>query len=143
MTSARKAHETETPRTHHTEDTGRWTEVVRRFAPYVHAVVRAHRLPEPAADEVFDDVFVQTWANMGRLDGDDALRGWIVELTQRLATERREALGPMLAAPPQAQLDELRGALQVSEALWTRGSKRVRGRCHPERRRASPYLQET
>ena len=36
------------------EDVEGWHEIVRRFAPYVHAVCVAHGLPEDGAEAVFD-----------------------------------------------------------------------------------------
>jgi hypothetical protein len=138
MTSARKAHETDiTTATAPGMTPDGWSDVVRRFAPYVAAVARAHRLPEAEAELVFAEVFLRTWTEIDRLAGDEAIRGRIVELAQQIATEQREALGPMTAAPPEARLEELRRALMVSEALRRPLTQRRHGRSRDRRRRSS------
>ena len=84
---------------------------MRRFAPYVHAVtVRAYRLPEREAQQVFDDVFEAICRNRDALAGDAALRASIAGLTRRLATERCNT------EPPAELLAELDHALEVREA---------------------------
>jgi DNA-directed RNA polymerase specialized sigma24 family protein len=144
MTSARNARETEiTPIARHCMDEDGWHDVVRRFAPYVHAVAHAHQLPEADAEAVFTEVFLQTWTATDRLDGDEAIRGWIVGLTHRLASERREALGPMIAPPPYAHLMDLRRALLVSGALRRPAPRRLHRRSRERRRRTGQHAQGT
>ena len=93
-----------------------WHDIVSRFAPYVAAVARAHRLPEPEAEELFLDVFTHTWTRMDALSDDDVMRDWIVELTDRLATSRRRSLTTS-DEPAPGLLDELYGALVVGETI--------------------------
>jgi RNA polymerase sigma factor (sigma-70 family) len=95
-----------------------WPELVRRFAPYVHAVaVRAHGLADADAQEVFHEVFLRTWAELEHLGGDAALRRLVVELARDLSRERTR----MLAGDPKPVaadlLETLDDALEVSEAL--------------------------
>jgi hypothetical protein len=119
MMSARKGHEREIrdPPGRREPFASGWSDVVQRFAPYVHAVARAHRLPEPDAEWVFTEVFVRTWAEAEELTGDEAIRTRIIDTTRQVATERRLALGPIPGAPSEEHLDGLRRALMVSEAL--------------------------
>src|SRR5918997_7071724 len=57
------------------DDQASWAEVVRSFAPYVHAMaVRAYGLGEREAEEVFQEVFLRTYLRLGELDGDEARR---------------------------------------------------------------------
>ena len=93
-----------------------WQEVVGRFAPYVAAVADAHSLPEPEAEELFQDVFTHAWTRVGTLSDDDVMRDWIVELTDELATRRRQSLDAGIAPPPEL-LDELHRLLLVGEAI--------------------------
>jgi len=99
---------------------------VRAFAPYVHAIaVRAYRLSEQDAEDVFQEVFLRTWQNLGRLRSDDAIRPWIGQLTRRLCVDRlrssaRELTcdglddGMAAAADALAQIDD---ALTVRQAV--------------------------
>ena len=108
-------------------DEAAWPELVRAFAPYVHAIaVRAYGLSEQDAEDVFQDVFLRTWKNLGRLRSDDAIRPWIGQLTRRLCvdrlrsnareltTEDLDGRTPFVAADALAQIDD---ALTVREAI--------------------------
>jgi RNA polymerase sigma-70 factor (ECF subfamily) len=69
-----------------------WQELVGRFAPYVYAIaVRAYRLSEEDAEDVFQEVFLRTWQHIGELRSDAAIRPWIGQLTRRLAIDRLRA----------------------------------------------------
>jgi RNA polymerase sigma-70 factor, ECF subfamily len=95
-----------------------WGGLVRRFAPYVHAVVvRAYRLPEPEAQDVFHEVFARTWERMDELRDDGALRACIATLARELAQEAQQKLAGDLDPPPTAMLRELDNALAVREAI--------------------------
>ena len=108
-------------------DEAAWPELVRAFAPYVHAIaVRAYRLSEQDAEDVFQDVFLRTWKNLGRLRSDDAIRPWIGQLTRRLCVDRLrsnarelttediDSRTPFAAEDELAQIDD---ALTVREAI--------------------------
>jgi DNA-directed RNA polymerase specialized sigma24 family protein len=101
------------------EQRRRWGEIVRRFAPYVHAVARVHGLPEQDCEGVFEEVFAQAWTAIGAPADDEALRAGFVELAERIAEDHRRASADELAAPSKEQLKCLRDALAVHEA--TRG----------------------
>jgi DNA-directed RNA polymerase specialized sigma24 family protein len=69
-----------------------WEPLVRRYAPYVHAVCRrSYGLAESDAEEVFQEVFMQAWTQLGELRGEEVVRPRIVELTHRVAASYRQA----------------------------------------------------
>ena len=50
-------------------------ELVERFSRYVYAIaVRAYRLPEHDAEDVFQEVFARAYERLGSLRDDDAIR---------------------------------------------------------------------
>jgi RNA polymerase sigma factor (sigma-70 family) len=66
-----------------------WEAVVDRYANYVHAItVRAFRLAPADAEDVFQEAFLRTWQNLERIDGEEALRPWIGQVTRRLCLDR-------------------------------------------------------
>jgi DNA-directed RNA polymerase specialized sigma24 family protein len=72
-----------------------WAQVVRSYAPYVHAVaVRAYGLGEVEAEEVFQEVFLRTYLRLGQLDGDEARRAWVTSLTREVAAARSRGVAP-------------------------------------------------
>jgi DNA-directed RNA polymerase specialized sigma24 family protein len=97
----------------------RWGEIVRRFAPYVHAVARVHGLSEQDCEWVFEEVFAEAWTVIGAPADDQALRAGFVELTERIAEDRHRASADALTAPSEERLKCLRDALAVHDA--TRG----------------------
>ena len=107
-------------------DQAAWAELVNRFSRYVYAIaVRVYRLPEPDAEDVFQDVFTRTWQHLDELRDDTALRPWIATATRRLCVDRLRA--GAREAPAAEELLELEGtsdeldsvdeALAVHEAL--------------------------
>jgi RNA polymerase sigma-70 factor (ECF subfamily) len=105
-------------------DESAWPELVRNFAPYVHAIaVGAYRLSEPDAEDVFQEVFLRTWQNLGRLKSDEAIRPWIAQLTRRLCVDRLRSAARELSrddldrSPSLAARD---AAAQIDEALIVR-----------------------
>ena len=112
MKPARDSSEADLMPRRRSEDADAWREIVRRFAPYVHAVTRANELPDDAAAAAFDDVFACIWTEIDRLEGDDALRARVVELAEDRAAKRREG-DPI----PEETLGWLRQALAVHEAV--------------------------
>jgi len=103
-----------------------WSELVERFSRYVYAIaVQAFRLPEPDAEDVFQEVFARAYQHLDKLRDDSAVRPWLAQLTRRLCIDRlragarerpvaEEALEGKVADDTLAQLDE---ALTVHEAL--------------------------
>ena len=52
-----------------------WNELVERFSRYVYAIaVRAYRLPEHDAEDVFQDDFARAYERLGSLRDDTAIR---------------------------------------------------------------------
>jgi DNA-directed RNA polymerase specialized sigma24 family protein len=98
------------PRGRRTENVDGWREIVRRFAPYVHAVCRANGLPEKEAADVFEQVFTCVWTQIDHLEDDDALRAHVIDLTERIAARSAQT------SAPNDVLGTLSLALQVHEA---------------------------
>jgi RNA polymerase sigma-70 factor (ECF subfamily) len=105
-------------------DHAAWTELVERFSRYVYAIcVRAFRLPEHDAEDVFQEVFARAYEHLDRLRDDDALRAWLAQLTRRLCIDKLRAgareelsddLEPIGADDTLAELDD---AITVHDAL--------------------------
>jgi len=102
-----------------------WAELVNRFSRYVYAIaVRVYRLPEPDAEDVFQEVFTRTWEHLDELRDDTAVRPWIATLTRRLCVDRLRAGAREAPAEETLELegtsDELEGideALMIHEAM--------------------------
>ena len=92
------------------EDVDGWHEIVRRFAPYVHAVCVAHGLTEDGAAPGFDEVFTRMWAEIDRLEDDEALRARVTQLTESVAADSTGS------SAPAEVLGSLSSALNVHEA---------------------------
>jgi RNA polymerase sigma-70 factor (ECF subfamily) len=90
----------------------------------VYAIAtQAFRLSDHDADDVFQEVFTRTYAQLDRLRDDNAIRPWLAQLTRNLCLDRirdsaraqpSEDLDPGGADETLAQLDE---ALAVRDAL--------------------------
>src|SRR3954462_5808673 len=103
-----------------------WSELVERFSRYVYAIaVQAFRLPEPDAEDVFQEVFARAYQHLDKLRDDSAVRPWLAQLTRRLCIDRLRA-GARERPVPDAELaapagDEtltlLDEALTIQEAL--------------------------
>jgi RNA polymerase sigma-70 factor (ECF subfamily) len=107
------------------DDEAAWTELVQRFARYVHAIaVTGYRLTETEAEDVFQEVFTRTYEQLERLRDEGAIRPWLAQLTRRLSVDRlraraREVPGAGLPERGQedATLEQLAEALEVHAAL--------------------------
>lgn len=105
-------------------DEDAWRLLVERFSRYVYAIaVQGFRLPEHAAEDVFQEVFSRTYEHLGRLRDDAAIQPWLGQLTRRLCIDHLRASSreqPVEEVDPGesedvfARLDE---ALSVHEAL--------------------------
>src|SRR6187402_2029421 len=72
-----------------TGETAAWNELVERFSRYVYAIaVRAFRLPEHDAEDVFQDVFARTFERLDSLRDDSAIRPWLAQLTRNACVDR-------------------------------------------------------
>lgn len=105
-------------------DAEAWNELVDRFSRYVYAIaVRAFRLPEHEAEDVFQDVFARTFERLGSLRDDAAIRPWLAQLTRNACIDRlRSGTREQPVEEPAAdgldfQLEQLDEALDVHEGL--------------------------
>ena len=101
-----------------------WNELVERFSRYVYAIaVRAYRLPEHDAEDVFQDVFARAYERLGSLRDDAAVRPWLAQLTRNACVDRLRAAArehpaeEPVAEEPDAMLERLDEALDVHEGL--------------------------
>jgi RNA polymerase sigma factor (sigma-70 family) len=101
-----------------------WNELVERFSRYVYAIaVRAFRLPEHDAEDVFQEVFARAYERLGSLRDDSAVRPWLAQLTRNACIDRLRAGAreqPMeepVAEEADAVLERLDEALDVHEGL--------------------------
>jgi RNA polymerase sigma factor (sigma-70 family) len=86
-------------------DRGAWDELVTRFSRYVYAIcVQAFRLPEPDAEDVFQEVFARVYQHLERLRDDEAIRPWIAQLTRRCCIDRLRATARELASGDEVEL---------------------------------------
>jgi len=75
-------------------DTAAWAELVERFSRYVYAiVVQGFRLHGHDAEDVFQDVFLKAYENLGQLRDDAAVRPWLAQLARNACVDRLRA-GP-------------------------------------------------
>jgi len=105
-------------------DEGAWRELVERFSRYVHAIAtQAFRLSDHDAEDVFQEVFTRTYAQLDRLRDDSAIRPWLAQLTRNLCLDRiretartqpAEEVDPGGADETLAKLED---ALVVREAM--------------------------
>jgi RNA polymerase sigma factor (sigma-70 family) len=105
-------------------DAAAWHELVERFSRYVYAIaVRAYRLPEHDAEDVFQEVFARTYERLGSLRDDEAIRPWLAQLTRNACVDRlRKATREQPAEDTGAEevdatLEELDDALAVQDGL--------------------------
>ena len=103
-----------------------WAELVERFSRYVYAIaVQAFRLPEPDAEDVFQEVFARAYQHLDKLRDDAAVKPWLAQLTRRLCIDRLRASARERPAGEEelavAEADDalafLEEALTVHEAL--------------------------
>src|SRR5262245_19579895 len=99
-------------------DPDAWNELVERFSRYVYAIaVRAYRLSEHDAEDVFQDVFAKTFERLDSLRDDAAIRPWIAQLTRNACVDRLRA-GAREQPSEEPQAEELDAAIeQLDEAL--------------------------
>jgi RNA polymerase sigma-70 factor (ECF subfamily) len=93
-------------------DDGAWAELVEKTSRYVYAIVlQAYRLPMHDAEDVFQEVYVRAYENLGRLRDATALLPWLGQLTRRLCVDR------LRAAAREPQPSEFVEPLDVDESL--------------------------
>jgi RNA polymerase sigma factor (sigma-70 family) len=101
-----------------------WAELVERYSRYVYAIaVQGFRLPEPDAEDVFQDAFARAFERLAALRDDDAFRPWLAQMTRRLCIDacrrrRDEGTDPEIdEEDPSRELERLDEALTVREGL--------------------------
>ena len=101
-----------------------WNELVERFSRYVYAIaVRAYRLAEHDAEDVFQEVFARAYERLGSLREDGAIKPWLAQLTRNACVDRLRAAAreypddEPAAEETDATLERLDEALAVHEAL--------------------------
>jgi RNA polymerase sigma factor (sigma-70 family) len=105
-------------------DAAAWNELVERFSRYVYAIaVRAYRLPEHDAEDVFQDVFARAYERLGSLRDDAAIRPWLAQLTRNACVDklrsvaREQPAEELSAEEADATLERLDEALDIHDAL--------------------------
>ena len=105
-------------------DPNAWNELVERFSRYVYAIcIQGFRLPEPDAEDVFQEVFTRVYSRLDTLRDDSAVRPWIAQLTRRLcldtlaSSSRVQPSEDVLASVQEEALDDIDEAFAVREAL--------------------------
>jgi RNA polymerase sigma-70 factor (ECF subfamily) len=99
--------------------------LVERHAPLVHGILRgAFRLEPHDAEDAFQEVFTRLYIRLSSIRQDEALRGWIAQVTRNVAVDwlRRsgrevatgQALDERAVDEPLRAVDE---ALGVRDAL--------------------------
>lgn len=101
-----------------------WAALVERYSRYVYAIaVQGFHLPEPEAEDVFQDAFARAFERLVSLRDDEAFRPWLAQMTRRLcidACRRRRDEGAdseIEAEDPSNELARLDEALAVRDAL--------------------------
>jgi RNA polymerase sigma-70 factor, ECF subfamily len=101
-----------------------WRELVDEYSRYVYAIIlRGYRLPPSDAEDVFQDVFARVFERLETLRDDDALRGWIAQVTRNLCSDHlrrarpHEELSDDTVTELDDRLEDLDQALAVRQAL--------------------------
>lgn len=101
-----------------------WNELVERYSRYVYAIaVRAFRLSDHDAEDVFQDVFARTYERLDSLRDDTAIRPWLAQLTRNACVDRlRSGAREQPSEEPSTEevdlaLERLDEALDVQNAL--------------------------
>ena len=91
-------------------DADAWNELVERFSRYVYAIsVRAFRLSEADAEDVFQEVFARTFERLDSLRDDAAIRPWLAQLTRNACVDRlRSGAREELTEDPDAEQSRTR-----------------------------------
>jgi len=77
-----------------TGDQAAWPWLVRRYGRLVEAVIRRYHLSPDDHADVFQDVWVELWRDLGSVRERDRLKPWLVTVAGRLAWDARKRLRP-------------------------------------------------
>jgi RNA polymerase sigma-70 factor, ECF subfamily len=106
-------------------DAAAWAVFVERYSRYVYAIaIRAYRLREHDAEDVFQEVFARAYSHLGSLRSDEGIKPWIGQLTRHLCVDRlrsrsREELAPEIEVEAEQTIARIDEACDVQEALAT------------------------
>jgi RNA polymerase sigma-70 factor (ECF subfamily) len=105
-------------------DRDAWSDLVSEYSRYVYAIImRGYRLSESDAEDVFQDVFARVFERLETLRDDDALRGWIAQVTRNLCSDHlrrshpHEELSEDTVTDLDERLSDMDDALAVRQAL--------------------------
>lgn len=102
-----------------------WIAIVDRYSRYVYAIaVRAFRLSDADAEDVFQEVFTRAYERLDTLRDDGALKPWIGQMTRNLCIDHirsrsREDVAeePLDPADSEDVIGRLDAAMAVREAM--------------------------
>src|SRR5689334_16979066 len=101
-----------------------WRDLVEEYSRYVYAIImRGYRLSESDAEDVYQEVFARVFERLETLRDDDALRGWIAQVTRNLCSDHlrrahpHEELSEATVTDLDDRLSDLDDALAVRQAL--------------------------
>jgi RNA polymerase sigma factor (sigma-70 family) len=73
-------------------DDAAWDELIGRYARLVEAVIRRYHLPADEQADVFQDVWVALWRDLGTVRSHERLGPWLVTAAGRMAWDARKRL---------------------------------------------------
>jgi RNA polymerase sigma factor (sigma-70 family) len=106
-------------------DEAAWSAFVERYSRYVYAIaIRAYRLREHDAEDVFQEVFARAYSQIGSLRSDEGVKPWIGQLTRNLCVDRlrssiREAPTADIEVEAEEMMARIDEACTVQDALAT------------------------
>jgi RNA polymerase sigma-70 factor (ECF subfamily) len=102
-------------------DESAWREIVDEYAPYVYAItMRAYRIPQEDAEDVFQEVFSRMFERLETLRDDAALQAWIAQITRNVCVDQLRRTRSSEPLPDTLESDGERELADLTEALWVR-----------------------
>ena len=108
-------------------DEAAWATLVRRYKGLVYTSALRTGLDDEAAEEVYQQVWVELLASLGRIRKPNALPGWLATATRRLAYKHAIAARKLVegtfeemvdpAALPNQELEDLQTRRQLEQGL--------------------------
>ncbi|MFN8637259.1 MAG: sigma-70 family RNA polymerase sigma factor [Chloroflexota bacterium] len=106
-----------------------WQELIDRYSRLVEAVIRRYHLPSEEQADVFQDVWVALWRDLGSLRSHQRLGPWLVTATGRMAWDARKRLPRHLDGGPVDLLSDVledQAATPEQEVTRRETSERLR-----------------
>lgn len=91
-TATRDATDSELVRRCLNRDEDAWIEIIDRYGRLVEAVIRRYHLPIEDRGDVFQDVWIVLWRELGKVKNQERLGPWLVTVAGRLAWDARKQL---------------------------------------------------